>query len=281
MPSAPEPKPSVGGKVRFTAANWQRLPKYPLALLESAGGLLRANDGHELLLIAGGYHDISALTTTKRAYVLDVTNGRLNASWQRVADMPQHLTHCAQALVRDRMYVCGGFEGSAPGRSVAACWMFSLALDKWTALPALPVAVGGGGLLYLEKRDALLFASGMARAQGEWHGSDSTASYELSLRDGATAKWRPRAEVPNARNHLGAVSVAGRHFVLGGQHGANEESGNQRDVQQYDVARDAWVKRSALPLPLGHIVASTVPLTNGFVVVAGVTQHRRAVRSVL
>ncbi|PXF43252.1 Kelch-like protein terF [Gracilariopsis chorda] len=265
------------GSVKFVDAEWSSQANYPLPLLESAGGMLRTKDGKNLLMVAGGYFDNADLHTTKEAYVLNVDEEK--GVWERVPDMPRHLTHCAQVLVEDRMYLCGGFLSKAPGRSVGSCYMFSYGERKWETIPKLPLAVGGGGMVYISQLDSLLFSSGMIRQQDEWHGIDSTHSYMLDLKN-MGAGWVRKADIPNPRNHMSGVSVLGRYFFVGGQKGADEESGNQRSVHEYDYSNDKWIEKESIPVPLGHISASTFQYGRGFITVAGITDGRRPIAKV-
>lgn len=275
--AAPPVTVEKSGEVKFVDAEWSAHPKYPLQLLESAGGILQTKDGRSLLMIAGGYIDNGDLHTTKEAYVLDVEAE--NAAWERVPDMPRHLTHCAQVLIEDRMYLCGGFLSQAPGRSVNSCYMFSYSKRKWETLPNLPLAVGGGGMVYIPHLDSLFFSSGMIREQDQWHGIDSLHSYMLDLKN-RDAGWVRKADIPNPRNHMSGVSVNGRYFFVGGQKGADEETGNQRSVHEYDYSKDTWIEKEPIPVPLGHISASTFQYGNGFITVAGITDGRRPIAKV-
>ncbi len=60
--------------------------------------------------------------------------------------------------------------------------------------------------------------------------------------DPATGKWTPRANLPEPRRNLAAVTVEGRIFVIGGS-----DSGTQpKPVLVYDPVKDAWSARKAI-----------------------------------
>lgn len=188
--------------------------------------------------------------------------------------MPMHLTHCAQAIAGESMYLCGGFLGTAPGRSVRECFAYGITTNTWRKLPNLPRVVGGGGLVYVGQKHSLLYASGMDRVAGKFGGRDVADSYMLEL--GKMYKgWIKKAPLGNARNHMAAMSARGRYFFIGGQHKEDESRGNQRTVEEYDVWKNKWITKAGMPEGLGHIAASTVRYWNGIFVVGGIMNGRK------
>lgn len=196
-----------------------------------------------------------------------------NAGWRRLADMPLDLTHVAQAAVETRFYTCGGFVGTAPGKSVADCFVFHLPNNTWSRMPSLPSDRAGGGMVYIEQSNALFYASGTQRPFGEYVGIDKAESWMLFLAD-MEKGWVRKNDMPNPRNHMVATSVGGRYYFLGGQHQNRETTDNQATVQEYDFWKDVWVSRKPMPIPVGHISASTVAYWNGILVIGGINNGR-------
>ncbi|PXF39383.1 hypothetical protein BWQ96_10936 [Gracilariopsis chorda] len=244
---------------------------------------------------------VHPVVTPEPTAVPPVTSGEnsgsvkfVDAEWSSQANYPLPLLESAGGMLRTKdgknlLMVAGGYfdnadlhttkEAKAPGRSVGSCYMFSYGERKWETIPKLPLAVGGGGMVYISQLDSLLFSSGMIRQQDEWHGIDSTHSYMLDLKN-MGAGWVRKADIPNPRNHMSGVSVLGRYFFVGGQKGADEESGNQRSVHEYDYSNDKWIEKESIPVPLGHISASTFQYGRGFITVAGITDGRRPIAKV-
>lgn len=187
--------------------------------------------------------------------------------------MPLHLTHVAQAIVNDNMYIAGGFVGQAPGRTVSDSFVFNLPSNTWSRLPSLPQPRAGGGLVYISQLNALFFSSGILRPAGKYHGLDKADSWILFLSN-LEAGWTPRASIYNPRNHMSAVAVASRYFFLGGQHLGKESTDNQATMQEYDFKRDLWIFRRFMPTATGHIAASTLAFWNGIIVVGGINNGR-------
>ena len=66
--------------------------------------------------------------------------------------------------------------------------------------------------------------------------------------------WQPRAPLPEPRDHLAAVDLGGRLYVVGGSPGwFNQQTSST--LWRYDAGADAWEARA--PLPLGR--AATRP----------------------
>src|SRR5205085_2072641 len=75
--------------------------------------------------------------------------------------------------------------------------------------------------------------------------------------DPATDKWRERAPMPTARNHLGVAVVNGKIYSFGGFVGSvHREAGT--DALEYDPATDRWRTLAPMPTPLGSVGAATV-----------------------
>lgn len=187
--------------------------------------------------------------------------------------MPADLTHCSQVLVGSELFICGGFLGRAPGRSVTNCYVYKRKEDKWANLPFLPEPRGGGGLVLMANGN-LLYSSGMVRKEGFWGGVDIGTTWTLSLKD-LRKGWIRKATLANPRNHMAAVESRGRYYFLGGQHSGNENTGNQAMVQEYDINKNKWYTKKSIPNPVGHIAASTIKYWNGIVVVAGIENGRK------
>lgn len=259
--------------------SWKSLPLYPLATLESGGGIIRDQDNRPHLLVFGGYISGTDLTTTHRVYSLAVNQN--NATWVRRRNMPKDATHVAQAFNGNLMYTCGGYVGTAPGKTIVNCYVYDMIKDTWTTMPDLPGPRGGGGMAYVPgKKGGLVFTSGNHRKhQADWNGEDMSDTW--MLRNGEK-KWRKRAMFPNPRNHMaGIVGGKGKVWFLGGQKKNSECCTNQKDVWRYKVWTDKWVKGPQLSFELGHIAPSVFGGWGGVWVMGGVSDHEKRRNQVL
>lgn len=240
-------------------------------MLEAGGGVLIDSKRRKHLVVYGGYISNSGLRTTRHAYALRL--GVPNGAWRRLRDMPTDATHTAQAIAGSTLYMCGGFAGTAPGRTIKECWRYDVNRAVWERLRDLPEARGGGGMVYVKRKGMLVYAGGTLRGKGQWSGVDRGECWSLHVwRKGAA--WQRRRDMPNPRNHMAGVSVGGRFLFLGGQHLNLEHSANQADVHEYLVSKDAWVRRKSMPRGLGHVSASSFAYWNGVLVMGGIGDGR-------
>lgn len=244
-------------------------------------GLILRHAGQDHLFVAGGYLHGTNFEVTSKTYSIDFSGAKDGSTeWVRRADMPEALTHVAQAAVGSRMYMCGGFLGKHPGPSVRSCFVYDLSTDKWQQLPPLPHRRAGGGMVYIKRRNALLYAGGAEREKGTEDGVDHDDSYMLDLGNQKRG-WVRKASFRNPRNHMSAITVDGRYFFVGGQHRANEETGNQKSLDEYLEGEDRWVQRADMRVGVGHVSASTPRWGGGFLVIGGVRNGRKKTGAVL
>lgn len=247
-------------------AAWRLVAAAPLAVYEAQGAVV----GTRLYVFGGFYNGATQATTRVQRY-----DPAANA-WDTVAPMPEKLTHAGHASSAARVFFVGGFLGDHPGASTTHAWVYDAAGDRWSALPNLPAARGGGGAAVIGS--ALHFFGGVVR-NGDSYEPDSGDHWVLDI-DTGTA-WHPDAPLPNPRNHLGAVALAGRIYAIGGQHQGNETSGNQTSVERYDTATKRWATLAPLPSPRGHVSSSLVVRGGRIVVVGGLGQGVRPLADVL
>lgn len=244
---------------------WESRAAAPLARFEAQGMAV----GEALYVFGGFFNGALEVTTATDRYVPETD------TWSQGANVPEQLTHSPQAADGDTIYLGGGFEGQHPGGSVAEVWAYDSHGDSWAASTPLPADRGGGGLVRSGR--TLHYFSGATRTEGINVLTDQPEHWTLAL--GATesaaddaGSWIERAPLPNPRNHMAGIAVDGVVYAIGGQHGGNENSGNQVSVHAYDPVGDVWTPTADLPLPLGHISASVVEQHGRIVVLAGVTQ---------
>ncbi|MBB5234091.1 NPCBM/NEW2 domain-containing protein [Deinococcus budaensis] len=250
-----------------SALRWTPRADSPAAVSEAQGLAVNGR-----LYVFGGFD--GSLRAGTRSYAYDPAADR----WAAVAPLPEPLTHSAVAADGETVYVAGGFVGNHPGPQTNHVWKYDTASDTWSAGPPLPGARGGGAMARLGRE--LHFFGGVERDPGnpDIYRRDSPEHWVLDLDGGAG--WRAAAPLPNPRNHLAGVALGGALYAIGGQHLGDEDRGNQSAVHRYDPATDRWTPRASLPLPLGHVNASTLVWNGRIVVVAGVTQDSAEVGTV-
>lgn len=256
--SEPVPTPAPIG--------WTTAAAAPQTLFESQGLAVGGK-----LYVFGGFYN-TAIETTRRAQVYDPATNH----WTPLADLPEDITHAGHAADGDTIYLVGGFVGDHPGSSTTHVWKYHIPSNSWSAGPPLPAPRASGAAVRLGR--ALHYFGGTLRESGVDR-FDSPDHWVLDL-DGGT-RWVAAAPLPNPRNHMGGAALDGKIYAVGGQHLADEVRGNQSAVHVYDPATNAWQAVADLPLPLGHISASTFVRDGRIVVVGGVTQNQLKVADVL
>lgn len=148
-------------------------------------------------------------------------------AWQRLADMPAALMNLSAAYLDGKIYLVGGYTGSAHTNHFL---IYSIAGDSWTTStwPAVrtPMVAVSGGKVYA-------------------FGGNPGPSSETWAYDPGTGTWTgPLASMPAACTYGAAVTADGHVFVIGG----SDSGGAVAAVQRYDPVSNTWsVAGPALP----------------------------------
>ncbi len=204
--------------------------------------MIRVRDGATLYLFGGFYS--AKIEATPRSESLDLTTGK----WTRLTDMPVALTHATAAIVRDTVWIAGGFEGNHPGPATARVWRYSVTGNAWSQGPSLPQPRGGGALV--ADGEVLHYFGGYLPDRN----TNSSEHWTLRVGD---SEWKTAANLPDARGHLSGIVLAGRAYAVGGAHGHDPIPIDVDAVHRYDLAADAWELAPSLPMPLSHTEPST------------------------
>jgi N-acetylneuraminic acid mutarotase len=214
------------------------------------------------MYVFGGYID-NGFTPIKRVDVYDPATNQ----WTRLADsdMPIGLTHSGCTLLGRDVIIAGGYPAKPGGNqtfSTTAVYDFNLDTHVWTTLPSLPAARGGGALVALGSTLHFIGGSDSNRkdANSHWTFTPSAA--------GPGAGWATAAPLPTNRNHLGAVALNGKIWVVGGQQNQDAAEIPQAALEVYDPATDTWAAKTPLPFGRSHIAAATL-VVNGRIVTLG------------
>ena len=247
---------------------------------EAQGGVIGTD-----LVVTGGF--LPGWNVTRATYALDLAGSGGTAGWRRMDDFPleQGMTHAAFAIHESKMYFCGGYLGKHPGQAVADCFVYdhsiapNSATGQWSRLPSLPAPRAGGGMVYSEAYGVLVFAGGAVRPiDGNAYAVDYNDAWMMAP-DNVHYGWVAQASIPHFGNHLSYVTTMTnidgsgfRHFMMGGQQGENEKTGNLDALVEYLPLSDEWVARANLPQPRGHASSSTVAIGCGFLIAGGAVQ---------
>ncbi|MFQ6124976.1 MAG: kelch repeat-containing protein [Candidatus Heimdallarchaeota archaeon] len=148
--------------------------------------------------------------------------------WHPRAPMPTPRADLAVAVVNERVYAIGGFNGI---QNLATMEEYDPATDTWRSRAPMPTARG-----WL----AATAVNGKIYALGGWDGTNYLSTVEEY--DPTTNIWRSRAPMPTHRYGLAVVAVGGRIYAIGGQNEIAE--GYQKTVEEYDPATNTWRPRA-------------------------------------
>ncbi|MBA3471521.1 MAG: hypothetical protein H0T53_17945, partial [Herpetosiphonaceae bacterium] len=250
--STPTPTPLPGGGTSLF--QWRSAAKAPIKRFEALGAALNG----KLYVIGGFINDAAQTSNVVEAYDL------ASNTWQRLADMPEAISHAPVIVDGSTIYVLGGYVGDNPGPSSSRVWKFNTLTNSWSAGPDLPGGRGGAGAALLGRN--LHYFGGATRSAGLFDEIDRANHYVLNLDTGI---WTSAADLPNPRNHMVAVSLNGKIYALGGQYTYLEESTSQGQVDVYDPTANTWSRAANLPTPKSHMPASTLVVDGRIMMIGG------------
>jgi N-acetylneuraminic acid mutarotase len=161
--------------------------------------------------------------------------------WSQLTPMPSARQEVAVAAHGGRVWVIGGFGGSA--EPVATVETYDPALNVWETRAPLPVAVHHAAAAVVGNR--LLVIGGYGGGRVRWTPLDTVHEFVA-----ARETWEARATMPTPRGGLAVAVLAGRVHALGG---SGDGVSNAHEV--YDPTRNAWARRNAMPTARDHLAA--------------------------
>src|SRR5262249_47099148 len=174
------------------------------------------------LYVAGG---IAQLAASPAFQVYDPASG----SWRSLAPLPEPRHHFGMAALAGRIYVSGGYRGLPFGDPHRETWGYDIARGQWADPPHLPAGRGapppGGPRRAAHAMVALgdrLYLVGGVGSEPE-----TVFVYDRKLES-----WsRLRTALPTPREHLAAVALEGKLYVIGGRWSGR---GNLAALEIYD-----------------------------------------------
>ncbi|HZL38331.1 MAG TPA: kelch repeat-containing protein, partial [Tepidisphaeraceae bacterium] len=248
---------------------WNADAAAPQALAEAMG----VSVGGKLYTFGGFNVTAPSYLATTAAQMFDPVTHR----WTAIAPLPSPLTHSGTATDGRYIYVAGGYVSNlATHQQIFATtnvWRYDTQANAWSAFTPLPAARGAGALVLVGRQ--LHFMGGVDISRNE-----KTDHWVLNL-DNPAAGWNTAANTPGPRNHLGAVTINGKIYIVGGQVGQDQQAIATSSVYIYDPAQDPllnsaipagtnpWSPGPSLPAARGHLTQSTFAWDGQIVVVGG------------
>jgi N-acetylneuraminic acid mutarotase len=209
----------------------------------------------------------------------------LAQTWHEAAPMNAARSETRAAVIGNKFYVVGGFNGE--GQQLSSLESYDPTTGAWTLLASAPrgmdhqmVAAHGGRLYVFKYADILVYdtltnawsshpdSSGMSRADG----TAVTVGDHIYVIGGGplpiqryhpvTRQWETRASLQTSRGHVHAVLHRGKIWILGGRNGGT----TFRTVEIYDPATDQIAPGPSMDSARSGHAAEAV---NGNIVVVG------------
>ncbi|GJL63474.1 MAG: hypothetical protein NPIRA04_21280 [Nitrospirales bacterium] len=177
-------------------------------------------------------------------------------TWTELPSTPTPVHHPALVTVGNKVYLMGGFgrPDEMSWKPVAQAWVFDMDTRKWSSLKPLPTARGA---LTAAVVDSKIYVIGGVTLPDNADFAGLTfnrATKQLTVNevyDTETNTWTQAAPIPTQRNHMGAATIDGKVYVIGGRIGSGFVlmSTNIGVNEVYDPATDTWEPRAMLPTP--------------------------------
>ncbi len=160
------------------------------------------------------------------------------ARWRRIADIPTPRSEVAAAVLRDVVYVIGGFGGARVVETFDG--------SAWRRVPDLPLGV--------DHPMAAAIADDAGAPAGVYvMGGNAPAATARAFRlSPGDDSWREIAAMPAPRAQAAAVAVGAKIYVVGGANGDRLVSA----TYVYDAASDRWSTAASIPTPRDHLAAA-------------------------
>lgn len=245
--------------VSFGTITWENGAASPITRAEAARAVV-----NNKMYVFGGYYNPD-IRATRRSDVYDPASD----TWKRIADMPVSLTHQGMVVDGTTVWLVGGYIGDHPGPGTKQVWKYDTIKNTWSRSPDLPDERGAGAAAIVDR--TLHFFGGM----NEQRTVDMGTHWALNLAN-PSAGWKRLADMPNPRNHLTGVALAGRIYAIGGHYQQEYEAVTQREVDRFDPATGKWTRVADTPTLRSQTPAAAFVYGNRIVLVGGADRTQRS-----
>jgi N-acetylneuraminic acid mutarotase len=245
------------------------------SLKEAQGGAVNGK-----LYVFGGFKHNGYTDMGKDTYEYNPKSGKWNTK-KRIPAKWRGATHMANAVDTETnmIYLLGGIANYGANKfpkgsvGIADVIGFNAKKNRWTTLPSMPAARGGGAAVVLDNKLHFFNGAEYDGARGGFQ-QDTTDHWVLDLAH-TEAGWMTLASNSLGRNHVGGVAWGGQIYAIGGQFHEEEGCTNQKIAEVYNPKTNTWSRIADLPIGTGHISPATLAHEHGIVVVGGVTDKNR------
>ncbi len=247
---------SAAASAAGTVDAWTPAAALPEAVYYHAGA---AVNGH--LYVLGGFHytDAGGIVISNVVYRAKAGADGVVGAWETATSLPQPVFFPSAAVWNGRIYVTGGWNGSALVSAVYSAEVHEDgSLGLWVTQRSLPQAV----YTHAAVSNGTLYVLGGTVNGG--NDIQNTVYFAKIGADGSLAQWATTTPLPTANSNHGAVVVNGRVFVLGGWTGAAPTEAVHSSLIADGGGLGDWAPEAFLPRPL-YLLAATASPSHVFV----------------
>ena len=221
---------------------WKRLPSMPTARGEVVAGVLE-----DKVYVIGGIDGFGRSTG-----IVEVFDAKSKA-WSSFTPVPEKLHHALAATLDNKLYVIGGLSG-LNFNPLNKIWVLDEKEQEWKELADLPEAIGAGAAVAFapggneKSSEARIYVFGGSTEGGL---SEKTFAYNPVKNE-----WKVMKPIPTPREHLAAVAVGDKIYVVGGR-----EQSLKRNLDVLEIfipEKNVWTVGPAMPTRRTGIAAASV-----------------------
>ncbi len=205
-----------------------------------------------LALVLAGTLTAAAQTESVGKQVPAVTHN----TWTSGAAMPTPLAFSTAAVLKNEIYVVGGYDGT---EWVADVQIYNPATNTWSTGPSYPTVIGSASAAVVKN---VLYVFGGSSDGG------NTATNAVWAYNPKTKSWAAMTAMPTARFSAEAVVEKNIIYVLGGDSNASG-NGNLATVESYNPATNTWTEEA--PMLVAKSQSAAGPIGTTIVVADGGT----------
>ena len=225
-----------------------------------------------------GRHENSFVEYKGKFYLLggrginpvDVYDPKTN-TWEAKSKSPMQIHHFQAVVYKDAIYMIGAMTGGYPKEpALENIWIYYPEKDKWEKGPEIPKDRRRGGAGTVIYKDKIYMACGIKI--GHFSGTNNYFdSYDLK-----TGEWKVLTDAPHIRDHVPAVVMGDKLWVIGGRNTSVHYQENfgaffdmvEPHVDYYDFKKEQWFTLKN-ELPQGTAAGSLVTLNGKIMYIGG------------
>ena len=234
------------------AEQWQINPEMPTARQE-----IYAATMNDFVYIPGGIL-LDGLTSA----AFEVYDAK-NSQWQELAPLPAPRHHVTPAVVNNRLYAIGGFDGAFPNWEMKSdTFIYDIKTNAWSLGTPLPEPQGEHVVAVVGNKIHIIGGRVKGKSGGgHFDAYDDTSAHYIY--DVTNDTWTTGKPAPTARNSAAAAVIDGLIYVVGGRQNVVQKDGKQLQqnlgtLEVYDPKTNDWQILRSMPEALGGNAAGVV-----------------------